>query len=464
VKEAAKFGAKCAVADFVKQSPYGSVWGLGGTCVNVGCIPKKLMHHGAHTREVMKDAPAYGWQLDGVPKHEWSTLVDNVQDYIASLNFGHRSECLTAGIQYFNELVSFVDAHTVECTNRKGEKTRRTAKKFLVSVGGRPNYPDVPGAKEHGITSDDIFSLDHPPGKTLVVGASYIALECAGFLKAFGYDVTVMVRSILLRGFDQQLANMVGQFMTVEGIQFIWKEIPTSVVKLDSGKLKVEWGSPAKTDEFDTVLFAIGRYPDLEGLHLDKAGVAVDAKSGKILAKNEQTTVENIYALGDCMHGVPELTPSAIQAGRLLARRLFNNATTQMDYENIATTVFTPMEYGVIGLSEEVAIERFGEDNVEVFHVHWKPLHWVIVTDKDTSVLPYCKLVCNKKENLKVVGFHYLGPNAGEVTQGFSTAIHVGATYQDFVDTVGIHPTDAEQLNGLTITKASGESPKPPGC
>ena len=464
VKEAAKFGAKCAVADFVKPSPAGSVWGLGGTCVNVGCIPKKLMHHGAEMGEDMKDSSSYGWVIDGKVSHDWNTLVSNIQEYISSLNFGHRSECMKSGVQYYNQLVSFIDAHTVECVDRRGKKTTHTADKFLISVGGRPNYPDIPGAKECCITSDDIFSLDHPPGKTLVVGASYIALECAGFLKAYGFDVTVMVRSILLRGFDQQMANMIGLYMQEHGIQFIFQEIPKEFKKLDSGKILVSWGAD-KSDEFDTVLLAIGRYADVANLNLGPLGIRTNPQNGKIIAKNEQTNVENIFALGDCIDGVPELTPSAIQAGRLLARRLYHNGTILMDYHNIATTVFTPLEYGVIGISEEVAIERLGQENVEVYHVHWKPLKWAVIPEKkDSASLPYVKIVCDKKDNLRVLGFHYLGPNAGEVTQGFSVAMRAGMTYEHILDTVGIHPTDAEQVTGLTITKASGESPKPPGC
>jgi len=461
VKEAARLGAKCAVADFVKPSPYGSVWGLGGTCLNVGCIPKKLMHSAANYGEGTKESKAFGWEYKEAPTHNWTTMVDNIQDYIASANFGHRSECMTAGIKYFNELASFVDAHTVECTNRQGKKTRHTAKYFLVCVGGRPQYPDVPGAKEHAITSDDIFSLDHAPGKTLCIGASYIALECAGFLRGLGYDVTVMVRSILLRGFDQQMANMVGEHMTHHGVQFIFKETPKKLTKMDDGRIRVEWGED-KSDDFDTVLFATGRYPDLAGVNLDAANVKTHA-NGKILMTNEQTNVENIYALGDCAYDVPELTPSAIQAGRLLAGRLFGNSKVQMDYDNIATTVFTPMEYSVIGLSEEVAIERLGQENVEVYHQFWKPLIWTIDMERD-GPLPYAKLVCNKKENNRIIGFHYLGHNAGEVAQGFGTAIKLGATYDDFIQTVGIHPTDAETVVGLKVTKSSGVSPKPPGC
>ena len=199
-------------------------------------------------------------------------------------------------------------------------------------------------------------------------------------------------------------------------------------------------------------------------MNLGAAGVEVNPKSGKILTKDEVTNVENIYAIGDCIDGVPELTPSAIQAGRLLARRLFNNGKTRMDYENIATTVFTPMEYGVIGFSEEVAIERYGQDDIEVYHVHWKPLKWCVDPEIE-GPFPYCKIVCVKSrlflvfpflfsfflsnlflllENEKVVGFHYLGPNAGEVTQGFGAAVKIGITYEQFVDTVGIHPTGME--------------------
>jgi thioredoxin reductase (NADPH) len=233
-----------------------------------------------------------------------------------------------------------------------------TADKIVIAVGGRPSYPGIPGDREFGITSDDIFSKKTTPGKTLVVGASYVALECAGFLTALGYDTTVMVRSILLRGFDQDMANRIGTYMENYGTKFIRGGIPTKLEKPDpNGKILVSWEQEGQIvqGEYDTVLFAIGRYALTKDINLDSAGVRVES-NGKIKASDEEhTNISNIFAIGDVIYGKLELTPVAIKAGKLLAYRLFGGKTEKMDYINVPTTVFTPLEYGSCGLSEEDA-------------------------------------------------------------------------------------------------------------
>lgn len=468
-KEAAKLGKKVALLDFVTPTPIGTAWGLGGTCVNVGCIPKKLMHAAALQGECFKDAKHYGWNVPDQIPHNWQKLVEAVQDHIGSLNWGYRVELREKSVEYLNAYGVFVDPHTVECTDRAKKVTRKTARRFLVATGGRPNYPDIPGAREYGITSDDVFSLDKPPGKTLVVGASYVALECAGFLTGLGFDVTVMVRSILLRGFDQQIAEQIGAYMSNHGTKFIRPSVPTKVEKLESGKLLVTYQHEGKEaqEEYDTVLFAIGRTAETSKIGLDKAGVQVDPRNGKIHTVNERTNVPHVYAIGDVIYDVPsktqlELTPVAIQAGVLLARRLFEGSQIAMNYKFVPTTVFTPLEYGAIGYSEEDAIAKFGADNIEVYHTFYKPLEWTVAEREDNAC--YIKLVCNRADNERVVGYHVLGPNAGEVTQGFGVAIRCGATKQDFDLTVGIHPTTAEEATTLAITKRSGEEAQKKGC
>jgi len=341
--------------------------------------------------------------------------------------------------------------------------SKRTAHKFLVAVGGRPLLPEIPGI-EHTITSDDIFSLPHPPGKTLVVGASYVALECAGFLNGLGFETTVMARSILLRGFDQQVAEMIGDFMREHGIKFVRPAVPTSITKLEDGKLEVTYQSESKKEKeiFDTVLMATGRFPATTELGLDKLGVKLGA-SNKIVANAEdQTTVSNIYAIGDCVVGRPELTPTAIQAGRLLSRRLFNDAIKKMDYNLIPTTVFTPLEYGTIGMSEEDAIQKFGAENIEVYHAYFQPLEQTIPHRLENKC--YAKFICNKLDKERILGFHVLTPNAGDITQGFATAMKLGATKEDIDDTLGIHPVTAENLISLNVTKRAGKSAIKTGC
>ncbi|KAE8898121.1 Thioredoxin reductase 1, cytoplasmic [Phytophthora fragariae] len=472
-KEAALFGQKVCVLDYVKPSPQGTSWGLGGTCVNVGCIPKKLMHQSSLIGELMHhDSANFGWNINSAdgsaPVFSWKQLVSSVDGYIKSINFKYKVELRSKYVKYENFLGSFVDPHMLELWHpRKGTK-KITTRDVVIAVGSRPKELACPGG-EHAISSDDIFWMKKKePGKTLVVGASYVALECAGFLKGMGYDVKVMVRSILLRGFDQDMANRIGEYMEVQsGIEFIRKTVPQSITKLESGQLLVKWTTEdgeSCEDAFDTVLNATGRDPDVAKLGLDKAGVKLNEKTGRIWVQNEQTSTPNIYAIGDVIDA-PELTPVAIQAGRLLSRRLYNNSTVQMDYDKICTAVFTPIEYGCCGLSEEDSKERYGEDNVEVYHKNFVPLEWALSEETRTGAEScYLKVICDKTRDKFVVGFHYLGPNAGEVTQAMGLAMKLGFTYDQMVDTVGIHPTTAETFTTLEITKSSGGTTTGGGC
>jgi len=469
-KEAARLGLKVAVCDFVKPTPKGATWGLGGTCVNVGCIPKKLMHQAAILGESLKDSREFGWSTEPENiKHDWTKMVEQVQNHIGSLNWGYRVSLREKSVTYLNEYAEFVDPHTLKCVNKKGKEKSVTSDKFIIATGGRPKYPDIPGAKELGITSDDIFSLPYAPGKTLLVGASYIALECAGFLKGLGFDVTVMVRSILLRGFDQQMANKIGEYMEEHGINMIRECVPTSLEEVEPGtpgKVKVTGKYNDGTefaDEFNTVVFAMGRNACTGNIGLDKVGVQTNPKNGKIIHDAaEQTNVPHVYAIGDVLDDKPELTPVAIQAGKLLARRIAGVSKTLTDYVNVCTTVFTPLEYGCCGLSEEDAIAQHGEENIEVYHTNFWPLEWTVAHRPENAC--YAKLICVKSQNEKVVGFHYLGPNAGEVAQGFGIAMKMGATKANFDELIGIHPTTAESLTTLEITKSSGIDASASGC
>ncbi|XP_035233583.1 thioredoxin reductase 3-like, partial [Stegodyphus dumicola] len=371
-KEAARLGKKVAVLDFVIPTPLGTTWGLGGTCVNVGCIPKKLMHQAALLGQAIKDSEKFGWNITGAVQHNWVVMRENIQNYIGSLNWNYKVQLRTQQVKYINAYGEFVDHHQVKTIDKKGKESLLTAKDFIIATGERPRYPDIEGAKEYCITSDDLFSLENSPGKTLVIGASYVALECAGFLFALGLNVTIMVRSILLRGFDQDMAERIGEYMKSEGINFIRPCVPLKIEKTESGhphKLKViarMQSGEEIVDEYDTVLLAIGRNACTDRIGLDKVGVKVNPNNGKVPVENEQTNIPHIYAIGDILEGKPELTPVAIEAGLLLARRLYGNSDIQCDYDKVPTTVFTPLEYGCIGFSEEKAIEKYGEDNIEV--------------------------------------------------------------------------------------------------
>ena len=463
-REAAKLGAKVAILDFVKPSPAGSKWGLGGTCVNVGCIPKKLMHNAALIGEHKEAGAFYGWGDAGNKgSHDWDTLRQNVQDHIKGLNFGYRVALREEGITYHNKLGRFVGPNELLCTDNKGKESTITGARFVIAVGGRPTNLSCPGS-EYAITSDDLFMKKTAPGKTCVVGAGYVALECAGFLTGLKQgDVTVLVRSIMLRGFDREIVSRVKDMMLHNGTNIIEGVTPASIEKLETGKLRVTF-SDGNSDEFDTVLAAVGRYMDV-----DQLGVGAESQvplqfdpKGKLLCKNEQTSIPHIYAVGDIVSGVPELTPVAISAGRLLSKRLFGNGTQLMRYKDVATTVFTPLELGTIGLTEEEALAQYGEGNVEIFHRAFHPLEWTIVEDL-AEIRCLAKVIVEVDTN-KIIGMHIAAPNAGEIMQGFGVAFRKGITHKDLLDTVGIHPCTAEEFVDLDISKSSGKSFEKKGC
>jgi len=463
---AAKLGAKVAIADYVTPSPAGTTWGLGGTCINVGCIPKKLFHFSSLLGEARDDMEGTGWGVDRTTPHDWTKMTSGVQKYIRSLRWNAKLVLTERGIKYYNMLASFVDEHTIEVHDpKKNKKETVTAKNILIAVGGRPTYLSNI-EKELTISSDDIFYLKQNPGKTLVVGASYIALECAGFLRGMGNDVTVMVRSILLRSFDQACATKVGQYMELRGTKFIYGSVPERIEKTEDGKKRVFWSDKngiEQSEVYDTVLVAIGRTANTQYLNLEKAGVKYDQANLKIFTTDaEQTNVPHIYCVGDCAFGRPELTPPAVMAGKLLSERLFTGSTKLMNYRMIATTVFTPLEYSVIGYAEDEARRIYGTENITAYHSVFKPLEWVYL-EEHPSDLCYVKMVCLKNEKEKIVGLHYVGPNAGEVIQGFSVAVNLGATRQDLADTVGIHPTCAEEVLELNLT-SDQEPSSAEGC
>jgi thioredoxin reductase (NADPH) len=454
-----------ACFDYVKPSPHGTKWGLGGTCVNVGCIPKKLMHTASIYGELIQESRYFGWTLnenvdlkkreERAKNHSWETMVNNINQYIKSINFGYLGDLAENNVKYYNAHCTFVDNHTVEATFKMGtkfeKKQRFSAKTFVLAVGGRPSLPEwVPGY-EHGITSDDIFYLKKHPGKTLVVGAAYVALECAGFLNGVGCDTSVMVREFVLRGFDPECSDKITISMHRHGVRFLQPYNIKAIKKLEDGKLEVSYVHCFTKEEFselfDTVLFAIGRYADIKPLGLEKFNIMM--KDKKILTDEyQQTSVSGIYAIGDIIAGGLELTPVAIKTGKLLAQRLYNGSKKKMDFNLVPTTVFTPLEYGSVGLSEEDAIRKFGEDNIKIYKKNYYVLEYSLGPRKTLDQC-FIKLICNAADNERVVGFHYCGPNAGEVTQGVGVAMRFGPTKEDFDNTVGIHPTTAEEMTGL---------------
>lgn len=458
-KRAAKLGMRVALADFVKPSPLGTKWGIGGTCVNVGCIPKKLMHFASLTGEMRHDQELCGWEVDMKTPHNWETMINNVNNHIRGLNWGYKTQITQAGIKYYNMLAVLQDPHTIKLLDRDNKETLVTAENICIAVGGRPQYLDVANCRELCITSDDLFWVQKPPGRSLVVGAGYIALECGGFLKGLGRDVDILVRSVPLRGFDSEMTGKVVDFMKYTGINFI-NGAPLSFDKEGEQvrvglKITQDGVTTEKSELYDTVLMAIGRYPDVKSLELEKLGVQL-APNGKIqVSKRWQSSVDSIFAIGDVASVGLELTPVAIREGQLLADGLFKNEWKELDYKSVCTTVFTPLEYAACGFSEQDALLKFGEDDIEVYTSSFKPTDWAFDPNKPRNVCMSKAIV--QKSTRKVLGLHYTGPQAGEVMQGYGVAIRLGLTFEDFTDTVAIHPTGSEEIVTMSNKKKPEE-------
>ncbi|CAD6198534.1 unnamed protein product [Caenorhabditis auriculariae] len=468
-KMAASLGAKVALVDAVEPTPSGVTWGIGGTCANVGCIPKKLMHHAAIVGKEISHAEAYGWLGVKKPDHHWHTLAKVVNDRIRANNWIYRVQLNEKGIKYINAFAKFVDKNEVHTTAMDKKKTERLlrAPKIVIATGLRPRYPNIEGA-ELGVTSDDLFSLPYAPGKTLVVGASYVALESAGLLADLGYEVHLMIRSIPLKGFDRDCVNKIVQNLKAHGVNIRWSE-EVKEVSIENNRKKVnfknaETGKDSSEDLYDTIIWAMGRDPNVKTLGLKDAHVQTSARSGRILADEfDRTTTEGIYAIGDVVEGRPELTPAAIRAGQLLAQRMFGGSKEITEYEKIATTVFTPLELSCVGMTEEQAVAAHGAENIEVYHSYFTPFEFIVPQDKDSEQC-YLKVICMRSSPQEVLGLHFVGPNAAEVMQGFAVAFRKGLTYKDIVDTVAIHPCSAEEFVRLVVTKRSGLDPKVAGC
>lgn len=516
VLEAQKLGLKTVVFDYVDPTLHGTKWGIGGTCVNVGCIPKKLMHQAAIHKEWTLNSYDFGLNLGEFNDpddhfHEklnkafdWNRLVRNIQLHIKSINFEYVSNFKENGTPYINGLASFYDANTLIYSSQKKfideyietdkfdpEKLGKvTANHIIVAVGGRPTYmsEDTCSGQNHMLTSDDIFSLNRSPDKTLVVGGGYIALECAGFLRNLGYPVTVMNRTdVFLRGFDTDMSRVIIEFMKRDaGIDFIPWTLPNLIETNGEGRFAVKYksfkDSKEGRDEFDTILLAIGRTPNTKLLNLNKAGVKINDSNQKIVGGHkdefEKTSVDHIYAVGDCLDKVPELTPIAQKSGQNLAKRLYLRINQKenskefsfykMDYKDFPTTVFTPIEYSCCGYSEEQAIQEFGKENIQVYHSRFTPLEQTLIMrnhpadGESLKMKGYAKIVCNIKDNERIVGIHYTGPNAGEVMQGYAVALKLGMTRHDLHRTVGIHPTTSEEF--IVMNKTKDEDPEKTSC
>jgi len=426
------------------------------------------MHFASLCGENLHDAAEAGWGVDVKAEHNWGKMITNVNNHVRGLNWGYKVALMEKEIIYYNKLASFVGPNKLKLVDAQGTEEFVTAKHIIIAVGGRPNELTTPGFREHSITSDDLFWKKTNPGKTLVIGAGFIAMECGGFIKSMGNEVTVLVRSVPLKEFDQDMIKRVVLAMENMGIKFVtgYDSSKGSIVKDEkTGKLTVTYlaNKVEVVEEYDTVLVAIGRGADCKLLGLDEAGIKYNSRNKVITDAANKTNVDGVWAIGDVCENNPELTPVAIKEGQLLADRLFNKSEKLFNYDMIPCTIFTPLEYSKTGMNEEQAVAKYGESDIEVYHTAFKPLEWNFLKSRQNSIC-YIKAVCLMKEDMRIVGLHYVGPNAGEVMGGYAVGMLKGMTIHDLQETVGIHPTCSEEIVDLKITKRQQKEVVKTGC
>jgi glutathione reductase (NADPH) len=420
VERASEYGKKCAVVE-VNQ--------VGGTCVNVGCVPKKVMWFAANAAQTIKNSNGFGFDIS-INDFSWTKLKDGRENYINGINEWYSGYLEKLGIDYFHGFGKLIDKNTISVN---GENL--TADTIVLSPGGEPSVPKIEGAK-YGITSDGFFELNELPKRVAVVGGGYIGVELAGVLNSLGSEVSLFVRSQkLLNGFDELIQSSLENDYREHGIKI---EFGTSVDKIS--KDKTLHTNKGDFSGYEQIIWTVGRDPLTQHLGLENAGVKTDQRGFISTNKFQKTNIGNIYALGDATGRAP-LTPVAIAAGRRLSDRLYNNMKNRrLSYENIPTVVFTHPPIGTIGMTEEEARKKF--KNVKVYQSQFTPMADALSDHKTTTAL---KLVC-VNNNEKVVGCHIMGHGADEMLQGFAVAIKMGATKKQFDDTVAIHPTSAEEL------------------
>jgi glutathione reductase (NADPH) len=424
-QRAAEHGAKAAVIE-----PHR----LGGTCVNVGCVPKKVMWNAATVASSLRDAGDYGFDVQAAA-NDWGLLKTKRDAYVLRLNGIYERNLAAKGVAYVRGAARFIDAHTVEVN---GE--RLSARHMVIATGGKACVPPLPGA-ELGITSDGFFELATRPQRVAVIGSGYIACELAGAFHDLGSETHVFIRKDhLLTHFDVMLGKSLMREVRAQGMS-VHEHVVPSALREESARKTLVAQDGTTFPGFDAVLWAIGRESNVAGLDLEKAGVKLDDSSFVITDAFQNTNVAGVYAIGD-VTGRAALTPVAIAAGRRLSDRLFGgNPERHLEYSMIPTVVFTHPPIGTVGASEAEARAQFG-DSVKVYVAEFTPMYHALTTRKSHTDM---KLVCAGAEQ-RIVGCHIIGAGADEMLQGFAVAIRMGATKKDFDDTVAIHPTSAEEL------------------
>jgi glutathione reductase (NADPH) len=418
----ASYGARVAIAEPGR---------FGGTCVNVGCIPKKLFSYAAHWREDFQLARAYGWTV-GEARFDWPTLLANKDREIARLNGVYERVLVNAGVEIHRARATVIGPNEVDVDGK-----RRTARHILVATGSWPQLPALPGI-EHAITSNEAFHLERLPRRAVVVGGGYIALEFASIFHGLGVDTTLAYRGKrLLRGFDAELGTRIAEEMSAKGVAIRFGCEPAALSK-QSGEIEIEFtdGSIQRTD---LVMFATGRRPNTAKLGLESAGVELAADGAVIVNKYSASSVPSIHAVGDVTNRI-NLTPVATAEAMWLALTLFRGEPSPVDHENVPTAVFANPNLATVGLSEEKARERFGA--VDVYKTSFRALKLAMSDQQERT---FMKLVVDRASQ-RVVGAHMIGADAGEIIQGIAIAVKLGATKAEFDATIGIHPTAAEEF------------------
>ncbi len=420
---AASYGAKVAIAESDR---------FGGTCVNVGCIPKKLFSYAAHFREEFAIAAGFGWTV-GEARFDWPTLLANKDREIARLNAVYERVLSLAGVEILRGRATVAGPHAVSFAGKT-----YSARHILIATGSWPQVPEIPG-REHAITSNEVFSLERLPARAIVVGGGYIAVEFASIFNGLGVDTTLAYRrKRLLRGFDGELGERMGEEMAHKGVKIRYGAEPAALARRASGALEAAFGD-GSTQEADLVLFATGRRPNTSKLGLEAAGVKLGEDGSVLVDKYSNSSVDSIHAIGDVTNRL-NLTPVATAEAMWLARTLFRNEPTPVDHDNVPTAVFGDPNLATVGLSEEQARERFGA--IDVYKATFRALK-LTLTEKPERT--FMKLVVERASQ-KVVGAHMIGPDAGEIIQGVAIAVKLGATKAQFDATIGIHPTAAEEF------------------
>ncbi|KND94449.1 Glutathione reductase [Tolypocladium ophioglossoides CBS 100239] len=437
-----KFGVKAMVVEAKR---------LGGTCVNVGCVPKKVTYNAAAIAETLHDAKSYGFSFQETAPFDWTTFKTKRDAYIKRLNGIYERNLGNDKVEYLHGWGRLLSRNQAEVTLDDGSKVIVNAKKILVAVGGHPNPPPkIPGA-EFGIDSDGFFDIDKRPKKVAIVGAGYIAVEFAGMFNALGTETHLLIRhNTFLRNFDPMIQETVTNEYERLGVNLHKRSNATKLEKDANGKLTVTYkddsGHESSVSDVDHLIWAIGRTPETRNIGLEEAGVKLSEKGYVVVDDYQNSSVDNIYALGD-VTGQMELTPVAIAAGRKLALRLFGPAqfsTARLDYSNIPSVVFSHPEVGSICLSEPQAIEKYGKDNIKIYKTGFTAMYYAMMDPEQKGPTNYKLIVTGPDE--KVVGLHIMGQGSGEMLQGFGVAVKMGATKADFDSCVAIHPTSAEEL------------------